>query len=252
MNQWKFFDVTHRKHILCNPMSVEKIDRLIALLHMEPAARVVDIACGKGEFLIRLAERYPRISGLGIDSSPFCIADVRKKHHDRLPGASLRFLEMNGADFSGDSERFDLVACIGASWIFGGHRGTLKALCTLAAPRSWIIVGEPFWMCEPDAAYLAAIDEKRENYGSHADNADAGREQGLELVFSIVSSRDDWDVYEGLQWYAAEAWADSHPDDPDVETVLQRVRNGKAAYLRWGRETLGWAIYVFRTGGRAW
>jgi len=33
-----------------------------------------------------------------------------------------------------------------------------------------------------------------------------------------------------------------------VETVLKRVRESKTAYLRWGRETLGWAIYVFRKG----
>ncbi|MBN1931561.1 MAG: hypothetical protein JW786_08150, partial [Desulfobacterales bacterium] len=51
---------------------------------------------------------------------------------------------------------------------------------------------------------------------------------------------------EGLQWYAAETWASDHRDDPDVETVLKRVRKSKTAYLRWGRETLGWAIYVFK------
>lgn len=38
-----------------------------------------------------------------------------------------------------------------------------------------------------------------------------------------------------------------NPDDQDVESVLKRVREGKRAYLRWGRETLGWAIYLFKT-----
>jgi hypothetical protein len=27
------------------------------------------------------------------------------------------------------------------------------------------------------------------------------------------------------------------------------VRESKTAYLRWGRETLGWGIYVFKKGG---
>jgi len=27
------------------------------------------------------------------------------------------------------------------------------------------------------------------------------------------------------------------------------VREDKASYLRWGRETLGWAIYIFKKGG---
>ena len=42
--------------------------------------------------------------------------------------------------------------------------------------------------------------------------------------------------------------ASDHQDDPDVETVLQQVRDSKTAYLRWGRETLGWSIYVFKKG----
>lgn len=71
----------------------------------------------------------------------------------------------------------------------------------------------------------------------------------MELVYTLVSDQDDWDMYEGLQWYAAEEWAGEHPEDPDVEEVLKRVRESKAVYLRWGRETLGWAIYVFKKGG---
>jgi hypothetical protein len=28
--------------------------------------------------------------------------------------------------------------------------------------------------------------------------------------------------------------------------VVEQVERAKAAYLRWGRDTLGWAIYMFR------
>jgi hypothetical protein len=31
-----------------------------------------------------------------------------------------------------------------------------------------------------------------------------------------------------------------------VEEVLKRVRENRENYLRWGRETFGWAIYVFK------
>ena len=89
----------------------------------------------------------------------------------------------------------------------------------------------------------------RTDFGTHDQNVEAGREYGLEAVYTLVSSQDDWDRYEGLQWYAGETWAGDHRDDPDVETVLKRVRASKTAYLKWGRETMGWAIYVFRKGG---
>jgi hypothetical protein len=36
---------------------------------------------------------------------------------------------MNGADYRPQpGEQFDLAVCLGASWIFDGHRGTLAAL----------------------------------------------------------------------------------------------------------------------------
>ncbi len=250
MDMWKFFDITHQNHVLCNPMSLEKLDQLITVLPLKPGARVLDIATGKGEFLIRLAERYPHITGTGVDLSPYFVADVRRKHQERVPEARLQLLEMDGARYVPETlESFGLVSCLGASWIFGGHRGTLDALRKMAAQDSWIVVGEPYWRREPEREYLEAIESARDDFGTHDQNAQAGREFGLELVYTLVSSQDDWDRYEGLQWFAAEAWASDHLDDPDVETVLKRVREGKNAYLKWGRETLGWAIYVFRKGG---
>jgi SAM-dependent methyltransferase len=250
MDMWKYFDITHRDQVICNPLSLEKLGELIALLPLKPGARVVDIATGKGEFLIGLAERHRQMTGTGVDLSPFFIADVRRKHQERAPEARLLFLEMDGAKYVPETMgSFDLAACIGASWIFGGLRGTLNALQKMAAPESWIVVGEPYWRHEPEREYLEAIGVAQNDFGTHDQNAEAGREFGLEALYTLVSSQDDWDRYEGLQWYAAETWASEHRDDPDVETVLTRVRKSKEAYLRWGRETLGWAIYVFRKGG---
>jgi hypothetical protein len=70
---------------------------------------------------------------------------------------------------------------------------------------------------------------------------------GLDLVHTIVSSQDDWDRYEGLQWFATAEYARTNPDDSDVAELSERVEKARAAYLRWGRDTLGWAIYLFRS-----
>jgi SAM-dependent methyltransferase len=248
MDLWKYFDITHRDHVYLNPMSVEKFEELIALLRLPPGAHVLEIATGKGEFIIRLAERYG-IEGTGVDLSPYHITDAREKQQERLPGARLKFLEMDGAEYRAEEpESFELAACIGASWIYGGHRETLQALKEMAAPGGWVIVGEPFWRQEPAAEHLQAIGEKRSSYGTHSENARVGQELGLELVYTLVSDKDGWDRYEGLQWHAALSWAGENPKDPDVEEVLKRVRANRENYLRWGRETFGWAVYVFKRG----
>jgi hypothetical protein len=246
MDRWNYFDITHREHVFCNPMSVEKFEELIALLRLKPGAPVLEIATGKGEFIIRLAEQYG-IEGIGIDLSPYFVSDAEQMYQRRIPDAQLRFLEMDGADYEPDEfESFDLVACIGASWIYGGHEGTLKALNKMAAPGSWVVVGEPYWRQEPEKEYLEAIGEERCAFGRHYENMAVGQDLGLELVYTLVSTQADWDKYEGLQWYAAAEWVSEHSDDPDVGELLKRVRMNRETYLRWGRETLGWSIYVFK------
>lgn len=246
MDIWKYYDITHRRHVVCNPMSVEKLGQLVELLRLPVGARVVDIACGMGEFLIRLAQAHG-VGGLGIDLSPHVIAAAKERLKVRAPEADLTFIQLSGADFKPDRPHcFDLASCIGASWIFGGHAGTLDALIGMVAPGGWVVAGEPYWMQEPSADYLESSGMRREDFRNHAGNAEEGERWGLTLVHTLVSSRDDWDRYEGLQWYAADEFAREHPDDPDLPELLERVTREKATFLRWGRDTLGWAIYVFR------
>ena len=246
MDTWKFYDLTHREHVVCNPTSEEKLTRLVELLRLPTDAQVVDIACGKGEFLIRLAEAYGA-RGIGIDISPFYVADAERRLAMRASAAGITFTQMNGADFRPDEPHtFDLASCIGASWVFGGHAATLETLVRMVKPGGWVIVGEPYWLRDPSEDYLAASGIGREAFGSHFSNAEAGERQGLDLVYAIVSSNDDWDAYEGLQWYATAEYARTHPDDPDLAEVVERVEKARATYLRWGRDTVGWAIYVFR------
>jgi len=246
MDIWKFFDITHKEHRICNPTNDAKFSHLTDLLRLNPGDRVLELATGKGEFIIQMAEKY-QVSGVGIDLSPFCIRDAKARLEQRAPQASIEFIEMEGAHYQPPAPHaFDLAACLGASWIFDGHRGTLAALRQMVKPGGWIVVGEPYWIQEPDPAYLQATDMQRETFGTYYENAHTGESLGLSLVSAITSSRDDWDYYESMQWYAADLYARQNPHDPDIPELMQRVHADKHSYLKWGRDTLGWAIYVFR------
>lgn len=249
MDIWKYFDITHRNHVICNPTSAEKLGRLVDLVRLPQGAGVADIASGKGEFLFRLAEAYG-VTGVGVDLSPFFAADAVRRLKERAPDARVTFVEMDGAEYRPDEPgSLALASCLGASWVFGGHGGTLDALAGMVAPGGWVITGEPYWRLEPSEEYLRESGHPREAFGTHAENAEAGEPRGLDLVHTLVSSKDDWDRYDGLQWHAAYEYARAHPDDPDVPELLGRVAEERSLYLKWGRDTVGWAIYVFRRRG---
>ena len=246
MDKWKYYNIRHKRHLLCNPLNKEKFEKLCRLLRLEQGSHVLDIACGKGEFLIRLAELY-NISGVGVDLSPYCIRDCLAKRQARAPDSDITFIEIDGAKYKPEpSELFDLTMCIGASWVYGGYRGTLKALKTMTKPGGLVVVGEAFWLKDPAEEYLKASGTKREDFGTHISNVKVAEEEGLTCVYTMVSNSDDWDHYETLKWWNVEDYVRMNPDDEDIEELLERTRKEKDSYLRWERETLGWAIYVLQ------
>ena len=157
---------------------------------------------------------------------------------------------MDGGDYEpAPGAKLDLASCIGGSWIYGGHRGTLQALGGMVQPGGLVLVGEPFWRTEPDPEYLQMIGQAVELCGTHSGNVQTGVDLGLAPLYTVVSAEDDWDRYEGLRWQAAERYAAAHPDDPDVEPLLKLSNRSRDAYLRWGRDCLGWAMYLFHKPG---
>lgn len=246
MDTWKYYDITHRNHILCNPTRLEKIDELISLLEVTSDSHILDIASGKAEFLIRCVEQY-NVSGVGVDLSPLHFEDGRKNVEKRIPKADIELLLMDGADYKPDPLKpFHCAVCLGASWIYGGYKGTLNYLKSAVKTGGLVVSGEPFWRQEPSIEYLDIIGEQKETFGTHYSNMKLGEDLGLTLVYTIVSNEDDWDRYEGLQWYSADRYICEHPEDPDNQDLKDRISKEKNAFFRWGRDTLGWAIYIFR------
>jgi ubiquinone/menaquinone biosynthesis C-methylase UbiE len=229
-----------------NPVDEKKFDNLTDLLQLPHAAKVTDIGCGKGEMLIRLAEKYG-IRGVGVDKSPYCIRDAKKRKDERVPEADLQFLEMNGSDYKPQTEESeDLTMCIGASWIYGGYKNTLKSLSQMTKPLGHVMVGEPFWRKTPPKLYLKSAKLSRRSLNTHKGNVTTGENVGLAPVFALVSSESDWDKYEGLHWYAAREYANSHSEDPDLKDIMAQDSKGRENYLKFERDVLGWAIYLFQ------
>lgn len=248
MDTWRYYAITHADHVVCNPTSPERLDELISLLELPADAVVWEAAPGKAELLVRLVERYG-VTATGVDLSPFEIAVARDHAATRVPGAAVNLIEGDAAAHTPPPGSADLAICLGASWIWDGHRGTVRALREIARPGGLVLVGEPYWKHEPEPEYLAIEELEAATISTLAGNVDIGREEGLTLLYAMPSSDAEWDGYEFPQLRAAERFAATHPDDPDVLELVARVRREIDAYLRWGRDTLGWCIYLFRAPG---
>ena len=99
MDRWRYYDITHEGLDILNPLGSRKLDVLLDLAASgRPRPTVVDMGCGKGEALIRLAERHGA-RGVGVDISPPFVRKARRRARARVPGRGLRFVLGDGAAY---------------------------------------------------------------------------------------------------------------------------------------------------------
>ncbi len=243
MDTWKFYDITHRGHVVCNPTRRSRTLGKPGAASRQP--RVVDIACGKGEFLIRLAEAYG-VRGVGRGPLALHRRGGTKAQSARATGRNHLHPKWMGADFSKPDKPHSLTRFVhwGELGFSAGTRrrtrcgrhGRARRLGDRGAASVAGAVGRA----------LAGVWANKRCLRKPRKNVEAGQRRGLDLVHTLVSSKDDWDRYEGLQWHAMAEYARAERDDADLPELLERVAKEKTVYLRWGRDALGWAIYVFR------
>jgi SAM-dependent methyltransferase len=251
LDRAKLTAIGHADHVICNPVSPQKADGVLDLLDLPTGARVLDAGCGKAELLMRLIERRAGdgIHGVGVDMNARFLDEARRGAATRVPAASLELIEGDAAAYlKGMSVRFDGAFCTGSTHAFGGYRQTLRALARVVRPGGQILVGEGYWIKDPEADYLVALGATRAEFNDHAGNVAAAVEEGLVPLYSTVSSGDEWDRYEGLYLRAVERYVAAHPEDPDTPALRDHIRRWRDAYLRWGRDTLGFGLYLFGVG----
>jgi SAM-dependent methyltransferase len=241
----RFSAVAHGDLAIWNPVGEPALRRLADGLPLPPAPRVLDVGCGPGALLVLLAARRGA-SGVGVD--PAAVPAARARRALAAAGAEGR-IEIREEPF--DASRlapasFDLAACVGSSHAVGDAAAALASLAPLVRPGGLVLLGEGFWEREPDPGYLAFLDARREDYRDHAGTEALGREAGLVPLASEACSREDWDRYEDAYAANVERFVAANPADPDAAAMLARIRPWREAYLRWGRDTLGFGLYLSR------
>ncbi len=245
MDPLRFTTVAHATHRLCNPVDPVLLAGVLDGLGLAAGARALDIGCGKASLLVDLAARHG-VLGVGVDVNPAFLGEGRAMAAAAGVAASVALVERKASDFAAPGGAFDLGVCLGSTHALGGYAATLRALAGWVRPGGRVLVGQGYWKRPPDAAYLARLGARPEEMTDHEGNIAAGTAAGLEPAGAWASTLADWDRYEDRYAATVERFVAEHPSDPDAAAMRERIARWRETYLRWGRETLGFGVYLFR------
>jgi len=216
--RFEIFEALHHSMQICNPMTSENLDAVVEGLAPRDGDQVVDIACGYGELLVRVA-RQADIAGIGVDLSPWMLVGADRYANDQVPDANLRWVLGDGKHF--DFEPTDIVASLGATWIWHGFEGTARAIAARTRPGGRIAIGD---MRLRDGVDHTQVAKEHGRVLSIAEHENAITECGVRIIDRIDTADESWDAYIERTRRGATSWRELHPGpraDEFVEAQLQ-------------------------------
>lgn len=245
MDRARYSRIAHGNLLVWNPVGLSHLQEYVSQLMLPETSTVLDIGCGRGYLLSLILSQY-EAQGIGVDNSSFAIAEAASAMRDLLANGRLILLEktFDPAEYADSS--FDLVVCIGSCHAIESLRATLQTAKRLLRPKGMLLVGEGYWRRTPSRDYLDFLKMSADEQLDHQGNRATGASEGFQLVRSSECSQEEWDTYEEQYSRNVEEFVRVNGLDPDAEAMLERIRPWREAYLRWGRETLGFGLYLFR------
>jgi SAM-dependent methyltransferase len=225
-----------------NPFSATKLALVGELCGLDRSSSVLDLGCGKGELLCSWAATHG-VSGLGVDANPAFIECARARAAELGVTDRVVFDQRDATGFEAD-ERFDVTACIGATWVGGGTTGTVDLLRRATKEDGLVLVGELFFHERPPGGETDRAAEA--DTGTLAETVEHLDATGASDIDMGLASTDDWDRYQASQWHNVATWLDEHGDHPQADEFRRTNDEWKRAYLDHGRRRWGWGVFILR------
>lgn len=233
------------------PLSEDRAARMIRRLTGPTVptapATVLDIGCGRGEFMLRVLEAAPGATGVGVDLDEDDLARGRAGAEARGLAGRVRFLRESAVDTV--RAPADLVLCLGASHALSAARppehtaAALRALRRLVTPGGRVLLGEGFWQRPPAPEELAAMwpDASASEFHDLADLVDLAIATGFRPGWIETANSDEWDDFESAYQSDVEEWLAAHPDHPLAKETRDGADRHRGRWLRGYRGLMGLA-----------
>jgi SAM-dependent methyltransferase len=245
VEQLRLHEIAEADNVVLNPFTEGQLDLLGGVCRLRPGQRQLDLACGKGEMLCRWARDFG-VTGVGVDVSSVFLDAARHRAEELEVTDQITFVRGDAAEYRAQAGGFDVVSCIGATWIGGGLAGTLALMRPALREDGLLLVGEPFWNESPPPEAYAAFEIPPGEYVSLAETAERFTAAGFELVEMVLANQDGWDRYVAPHWWAIDRWLRDHPGHPDASALRKFGEAERVGHLTYGRRYLGWGVFVLR------
>lgn len=238
-------EIAEADHRILNPFTDDKLALLGTVCRLRPGQRLLDLACGKGEMLCRWAADHG-VTGVGVDLSEVFLSAAHERARELGVADRVTFVSGDAAAYRAEPAGFDVVSCLGATWIGDGLAGTLELMRPALRDDGLLLVGEPYWIGAPPPEAYQAVGLRREDFTTLAGTLDRFTAAGAELVEMVLADGDSWDRYVASQWWTIDRWLRANPTDPDTPAMREFLDRARDSHLRYQRDFLGWGVFVLR------
>ena len=219
-----------------NMLSAFRLLQIGIYLELKPGQTVIDCGCGRGEALCLWAKYFGTL-GVGVDRHAPSIADATALAEREGLSDKVRFVLATMRDYEMPEKPFDVAACLGATFCFGGFEPAIREMKNMLAPGGQIVIGEAFFTTHD-------VPEELKDYEgdcpTETELFDMARAAGCEVGYYARASRGEWEryIFHSHRGLMTEFLA--MPDGPERER--KRDLRWKDMYLRYRQQWQGMAF----------
>lgn len=240
----RIFTISESEHRIHNPFTEEKYATLGRVLRMKPDTHILDLGSGSGEMLCTWARDHA-ITGVGIDMSQLFSEQARHRAEKLGVSSRVQFIHNDATGYVAE-EKFDAVACIGATWIAGGFAGTVGLLAQSLKPGGLMLIGEPYWRQLPETEEIAQACgvSTIADFLTLPELVSAFDGLGYDVVEMVLADQEGWDRYEAAKWLTMRRWLEANPNDDFVAEVRTELNISPKRHVTYAREYFGWGVFA--------
>lgn len=219
------------------PLSQEHAGLLMDRLDLRPGARIADLGCGWGEFLLQAVARATPATGAGVDTDAAALDRARRLARERHLDQQVQFTEASVAGWRGTADR---VLCVGAAHAFGGTRPALAALAAVVPPGGRLLFGDAYWEEVPSAGATEIFGDLLRL----PQFLEECRAAGWRVIHLSTADQREWDDFESTFRAGRQEWLLAHGDDPRAAEVRDWLDTREREYAGVYRQVLGFVYLV--------